>query len=105
MKTSKYTYVKLLSMYIAIHVPWQKNGVVLCLFDCHSAHQCNRAQTLLTHCTSTETVSDMCVAGGKEYVVLSARVHPGESNSSWVMRGALYTYIYVIYQSVGRRSI
>ena len=25
----------------------------------------------------------------KKYIVLSARVHPGESNSSWVMRGVL----------------
>ena len=27
------------------------------------------------------------VADGREYVVLSGRVHPGETNSSWVMRG------------------
>lgn len=26
----------------------------------------------------------------KKYIVLSARVHPGESNSSWVMRGLLF---------------
>ena len=25
--------------------------------------------------------------GQKDYIVLSARVHPGESNSSWIMRG------------------
>ena len=24
---------------------------------------------------------------GKKYILLSARVHPGESNASWVMRG------------------
>lgn len=26
----------------------------------------------------------------KKYIVLSSRVHPGESNSSWVMRGMYY---------------
>lgn len=26
----------------------------------------------------------------KKYVVISARVHPGESNSSWIMRGLLH---------------
>lgn len=25
----------------------------------------------------------------KKYIVLSARVHPGESNSSWIMKGVL----------------
>lgn len=25
----------------------------------------------------------------RDYVVISARVHPGETNSSWVMRGIL----------------
>uniref|UniRef100_A0ACB8E6G3 Uncharacterized protein n=1 Tax=Sphaerodactylus townsendi TaxID=933632 RepID=A0ACB8E6G3_9SAUR len=28
-------------------------------------------------------------AGGRPYVVLMARVHPGESNASWVMKGTL----------------
>eukprot|EP00899_Mesostigma_viride_P023438 jgi/Mesvir1/4279/Mv22237-RA.1 len=27
--------------------------------------------------------------GGREYVLISCRVHPGESNSSWVMKGVL----------------
>lgn len=27
--------------------------------------------------------------GNRPYVVLTARVHPGESNASWVMRGSL----------------
>ena len=26
----------------------------------------------------------------KKYIVLSARVHPGESNSSWIMKGVLH---------------
>lgn len=26
----------------------------------------------------------------KKYVVISARVHPGESNSSWIMQGLLH---------------
>lgn len=26
---------------------------------------------------------------GKTYVVISSRVHPGESNASWIMRGLL----------------
>lgn len=35
--------------------------------------------------------------GVREYIVLSARVHPGESNSSWVMRGTLHVYALYIY--------
>lgn len=31
----------------------------------------------------------LCLAGSRPYVFLTARVHPGESNSSWVMKGTL----------------
>ena len=31
---------------------------------------------------------------GKKYVVLSARVHPGESNSSWIMKGSVGVYLF-----------
>ena len=31
----------------------------------------------------------------QEYIVLSARVHPGESNSSWIMRGMTMQWIQV----------
>lgn len=31
----------------------------------------------------------MCALGNRPYVFLSARVHPGETNASWVMKGTL----------------
>ncbi|XP_012892356.1 PREDICTED: cytosolic carboxypeptidase 1-like, partial [Dipodomys ordii] len=31
----------------------------------------------------------MCTLGNRPYVFLSARVHPGETNASWVMKGTL----------------
>lgn len=31
----------------------------------------------------------MCILGNRPYVFLSARVHPGETNASWVMKGTL----------------
>ena len=35
------------------------------------------------------TVFDFIIAGNRPYMFLSARVHPGESNSSWVMKGTI----------------
>ena len=47
--------------------------------------------TLSGHPCPLITVTNIPMRGkrmeNKEYVVLSARVHPGESNSSWVMKG------------------
>lgn len=31
----------------------------------------------------------MCTLGNRPYIFLSARVHPGETNASWVMKGTL----------------
>lgn len=31
----------------------------------------------------------LCFTGNRPYVFLMARVHPGESNASWVMKGTL----------------
>ena len=39
--------------------------------------------------TITSTEDDPTAYLSKEYVVLSARVHPGETNSSWIMRGVV----------------
>ncbi len=39
-----------------------------------------------------------CVAS-KEYVILSGRVHPGETNSSWIMKGNLL-FMYCLYMCV-----
>lgn len=33
---------------------------------------------------------DWFITGSRPYIFLSGRVHPGESNSSWVMKGQLY---------------
>ena len=32
---------------------------------------------------------DSCYSQAKQGVVLTARVHPGETNSSWMMKGLL----------------
>lgn len=31
----------------------------------------------------------VCTLGTRPYIFLSARVHPGETNASWVMKGTL----------------
>lgn len=36
---------------------------------------------------SSLTVIHTADPGDKQYVVLTARIHPGETNSSWVMKG------------------
>ena len=46
----------------------------------------------------------MYTAANKEYVVLSSRVHPGEANASWIMKGTGRTAMYgVLHTSVEYR--
>lgn len=39
--------------------------------------------------TVTDFYSEESEPAGKEYVVITGRVHPGETNSSWVMKGVI----------------
>jgi hypothetical protein len=51
-----------------------------------SRHECSSPMHDHVTCVAEGTEA---VKEDKRYVVISARVHPGESNSSWVMRGLL----------------
>ncbi|KAM4749036.1 cytosolic carboxypeptidase 4 [Rhinophrynus dorsalis] len=42
--------------------------------------------TAMPHTKSERYIQELC---NRQYMVLTARVHPGESNSSWVMKGTL----------------
>ncbi|XP_014670329.1 PREDICTED: cytosolic carboxypeptidase 4-like isoform X2 [Priapulus caudatus] len=39
--------------------------------------------------TITESSQEICPADSRKYVMLSGRVHPGESNASWMMKGTI----------------
>lgn len=46
----------------------------------NTAFAFSAAMSLLNNCTCP---------GNRPYIVLTGRVHPGESNASWVMKGTL----------------
>lgn len=43
----------------------------------------------LTIPATTSVINNYVSPGNRPYIVLTGRVHPGESNASWVMKGTL----------------
>ncbi|XP_063679961.1 cytosolic carboxypeptidase 1-like isoform X2 [Bolinopsis microptera] len=91
--------------YIAYHYPYSYSSLQAHLLEVQHLHGISSVLRRQTLCTSiggnpvdlltitqfspSHNKSSANSINDREYVVLSARVHPGESNSSWIMKGVI----------------
>lgn len=79
-----YTYTDLVNDLNAIEMDPARQGIISRRLLCHTLAG-NRCEYL----TITEPVSQLDRAKKRKGVVITARVHPGESVGSWMMKGVI----------------